>query len=182
MAGRGACVLGSPGVVRVRGDTDTHAIHTKKRKAQAIAQNYNKEKSTGHTSGLICLPASGQATTQTADTASARPSPDSCLQIVHTLLISCSQMLDTMGLSSKQEDETMKHYYMIVEHMEEKTRDTFTTAEHEHATSYEEAVKAIDESDAEAGYKVIKAELVAEMDKQDNRLFSRLQTRQRRND
>jgi len=76
----------------------------------------------------------------------------------------------------------MKHYYMIVEHMDERTRETFETAEHEHATSYEKAVKAIDESDAEAGYKVIKAELIAEMDKQDNRLFSRLQTRQRRND
>ncbi len=75
----------------------------------------------------------------------------------------------------------MKHYYMIVEHMEERTRETFSTAEHEHATSYEEAVKAIDESDAQCGYKVVKSTLIAELDKQDNRLLARLQTRQRRN-
>ena len=76
----------------------------------------------------------------------------------------------------------MKHYYMIVEHMEEKTRDTFTTAEHEQASSYEQAVNAIDESDAQCGYKVVKSTLIAKTDKPDNRLFSRLQTRQRRND
>ena len=68
----------------------------------------------------------------------------------------------------------MKHYYMMIKHQIGITNDYIWTAEHESANTFQEAVNAIDESDAASNYKVLKAILVKETDNKDNRLYSRL--------
>ena len=60
MARPGAGVPGSPGG-RARGDMDTRAIHTK----QKISAYHTEQQTNSRDMSLICLPASGPATTQT---------------------------------------------------------------------------------------------------------------------